>query len=113
MSKENPIPDISGSGEAAANLPVAVPNEKFTIAQSRLAGSPDSRVYAAPFARVWDALHEEFSERRRWSVVHSDEELGLLYGLATDDARAAWTAVYGLVAGTMQNAAEELTANAA
>jgi hypothetical protein len=45
---------------------------------TRLAGSPDSRVYAAPFARVWDALHEEFSERRMCSVVHSDEELGLL-----------------------------------
>lgn len=41
MSKETPTPDISGSGEAVMNLPVAVPNEKFTIAQSRLAGSPD------------------------------------------------------------------------
>ena len=41
MSKENFNPDISGGGEAAAQLPVPVPNENFTIANSRLAGSTD------------------------------------------------------------------------
>jgi hypothetical protein len=45
---------------------------------TRPAGSPDSRVYAAPFARVWDSLHTEISRRRSWTVVHADEELGLL-----------------------------------
>ena len=45
---------------------------------TRLTGSPDSRIYAAPFARVWDSLHAEISRRRMWTVVHSDEELGLL-----------------------------------
>ena len=45
---------------------------------TRLAGSPDSRVYAAPFAHVWDALHTEISRRRLWTVVHSDEDLGIL-----------------------------------
>jgi len=45
---------------------------------TRLTGSPDSRVYAAPFARVWDSLHAEISRRRMWTVVHSDEDLGIL-----------------------------------
>jgi hypothetical protein len=36
------------------------------------------RVYAAPYARVWDILHDEIVRRRLWSVVHSDEDLGLL-----------------------------------
>ena len=41
MSKETPTPGMSGSGNAAAQMPVPVPNEKFTIAQSRLTGSAD------------------------------------------------------------------------
>ena len=41
MSKETPTPDMSGIGDAAAQMPVPVPNEKFTIAQSRLTGSAD------------------------------------------------------------------------
>ena len=45
---------------------------------TRHTGSPDSLVFAAPFAHVWDALHAEISRRRLWSVVHSDEDLGLL-----------------------------------
>jgi hypothetical protein len=45
---------------------------------TRITGSPDSRVYAASFARIWDALHDEISRRRRWVVIHSDEDLGLL-----------------------------------
>ena len=45
---------------------------------TRHPGSPMGRVYAAPYARVWDLLHQEIDGRRLWSVVHSDEELGLL-----------------------------------
>ena len=41
MSEENLTPDIPGGGEAVANMPVAVPNRNFTIAQNRLAGSAD------------------------------------------------------------------------
>lgn len=51
--------------------------QRATI-DTRLTGSPDSRVYAAPFARIWDALHAEIGGRRMWSVIHSDEDLGLL-----------------------------------
>ncbi|MGW8281837.1 MAG: hypothetical protein ACWGON_00945 [Gemmatimonadota bacterium] len=45
---------------------------------TRSPDSPDSRVYAAPFARVWDAMHSEITRRRRWRVIHSDEGLGVL-----------------------------------
>ncbi|MCL7926984.1 MAG: hypothetical protein M8841_04265 [marine benthic group bacterium] len=45
---------------------------------TRHPGSPLGRVYAAPYARVWDVLHDEINRRRLWSVVHSDEDLGLL-----------------------------------
>lgn len=48
------------------------------ILDTRDSDSPWGRVYASPFARVWDALHEEIRSRRHWSLVHSDEELGLL-----------------------------------
>lgn len=50
----------------------------ITTVDTRTPDSPDSRVYAAPFARVWDALHSEIARRRRWKVVHSDEGLGVL-----------------------------------
>jgi len=52
-------------------------SETETI-DTRRPESPEGRTYAAPYARVWDALHEEIERRRLWSVVHSDEELGLL-----------------------------------
>jgi len=45
---------------------------------TRSPDSSDGRVYAAPFARVWDAMHSEIARRRRWSVIHSDESLGVL-----------------------------------
>ena len=54
------------------------PRPGAATVDTRHTGSPDSRVYAAPFAHVWDALHAEISRRRRWTVVHSDEDLGLL-----------------------------------
>ena len=53
------------------------PNVGETI-DTRDSDSPWGRVYASPFARVWDALHEEIRGRRNWSLVHSDEELGLV-----------------------------------
>jgi hypothetical protein len=55
----------------------AAPSAAETI-DTRDSTSPWGRVYAAPFAAVWDALHEEIGSRRRWALVHSDEELGLL-----------------------------------
>ena len=54
------------------------PGAGASTVDTRLTGSPDGRVYAAPFARVWDSLHTEIARRRMWTVVHSDEELGLL-----------------------------------
>ena len=53
------------------------PNVAETM-DTRDSDSPWGRVYASPFARVWDALHEEIRGRRYWSLVHADEELGLL-----------------------------------
>jgi hypothetical protein len=53
------------------------PNAAALI-DTRGSDSPWGRVYAAPFARVWDALREEIGDRRGWSLVHADEELGLL-----------------------------------
>lgn len=50
----------------------------ISTVDTRSPDSPDSRVYAAPFARVWDALHSEIHRRRRWKVIHSDEGLGVL-----------------------------------
>ena len=41
-------------------------------------GSLRGRVYAASFADVWDALLTEVSGHRSWTLVHSDEDLGLL-----------------------------------
>jgi len=54
-----------------------LPSAAETV-DTRDSDSPWARVYASPFARVWDALHEEIRSRRHWSLVHSDEELGLL-----------------------------------
>lgn len=45
---------------------------------TRYADSDWGRVYASPFANVWDGLHDEIKAHRHWSVVHSDEELGLV-----------------------------------
>lgn len=45
---------------------------------TRSAGGPEGRVYAVPFATVWDRLLTEVAERPRWDLVHHDEELGLI-----------------------------------
>lgn len=39
---------------------------------------PEGRLYAAPFARVWDAIAALVARRRLWSLVHADEEIGLV-----------------------------------
>lgn len=47
-------------------------------ADTRAPGPPRGRLYAAPFARVWDALLSDIRQRRRWELAHADEGLGML-----------------------------------
>lgn len=47
-------------------------------ADTREPGPPAGRCYAAPFARVWDALLAYARERPRWRVTHADETQGVL-----------------------------------
>ncbi|MFQ5747156.1 MAG: DUF1499 domain-containing protein [Gemmatimonadota bacterium] len=55
---------------------------RFTdaIADTR-EGEPPGRTYAVPFAEVWDALLRDVGARRGWTLVHADEEMGLLTAL--------------------------------
>ena len=46
-------------------------------ADTRGPDGPEGRLYAVPFARVWDAIPSIVARRRLWRVVHADEELGL------------------------------------
>ncbi len=48
------------------------------VADTRTPGGPDFRLYAAPFAGVWDSLLDQVHQRRGWKLVHADEELGLM-----------------------------------
>ena len=48
------------------------------VADTRTSDGPRSRLYAAPFAEVWDALVDTAHRRRGWQLVHADEELGLM-----------------------------------
>jgi hypothetical protein len=49
------------------------------VADTRLPDGPDGRLYTSvPFARAWDAVMREVSRNRKWSLVHSDEDLGIL-----------------------------------
>jgi hypothetical protein len=48
------------------------------VADTRRPDGPVGRTYAAPFAHVWDALLAEIRRRKRWTLVHADEGLGLL-----------------------------------
>lgn len=45
-------------------------------ADTRTVGVPRGRLYAAPFARVWDALLSRIRSRPRWELAHQDEERG-------------------------------------
>ncbi|MGH7541053.1 MAG: hypothetical protein ACRELC_08650, partial [Gemmatimonadota bacterium] len=51
-------------------------NEK--AADTRAPDGPEGRLYAAPFARVWDEIVGEIARHRRWSLQHKDEELGII-----------------------------------
>ncbi len=62
--------EITARSKAEGSRPTSV--------DTRHDESVRGRVYAASFARVWDALIAEISGRRSWTLVHSDEELGLL-----------------------------------
>lgn len=46
-------------------------------ADTRSPGGPEGRLYAVPFARVWDAIPTVVARRRLWRIVHADEEIGL------------------------------------
>lgn len=48
------------------------------VADTRTSDEPSGRTYTASFARVWDALVADIRDRRRWDLVHADEELGIL-----------------------------------
>ena len=48
------------------------------VADTRAPDGPECRLYAAPFAEVWDSLLDLIHQRRRWELVHADEELGLM-----------------------------------
>jgi len=47
-------------------------------ADTRQPAGPAGRTYAAPFARVWDLMRAESRTRRGWTLVHADEEIGIL-----------------------------------
>lgn len=48
------------------------------VADTRAPDGPAPRLYAAPFARVWDEILAEVERRRRWTLRHKDEELGII-----------------------------------
>ncbi len=45
---------------------------------TRTAPGGGGLTYAAPFASVWDLLLDEVRIQPRWTLIHSDEEQGLL-----------------------------------
>lgn len=47
------------------------------VVDTRASAGPAGRTYAAPFAGVWDLLDTTIRGRRKWTLVHSDEERGL------------------------------------
>jgi len=48
------------------------------VSDTRVAGGPSGRTYAAPFAQVWDAFLDQVSSRRGWNLAHQDEDLGII-----------------------------------
>jgi len=49
------------------------------VADTRVPDGPDGRLYpTVPFARAWDAVMGEVDRNRSWSLVHSDEDIGIL-----------------------------------
>ena len=53
------------------------------VADTRTSDGPSSRLYAAPFAEVWDFLDERAHRARGWKLIHGDEELGIMTILCT------------------------------
>lgn len=56
----------------------ADPGPTEEVLDTRSPAGPEGRVYATPFARVWDELLSQIGERSGWMIVHSDEDLGLV-----------------------------------
>ncbi len=48
------------------------------VADTRAKSGPEGRVYAAPFAQVWDAILQQVASRRGWVLAHKDEEMGII-----------------------------------
>jgi len=48
------------------------------VADTRAADGPKGRVYAAPFARVWDELLAQIARQPGWKLAHKDEVLGMV-----------------------------------
>lgn len=48
------------------------------VADTRAEDGPEGRVYAAPFAQVWDAILDQVHSGRGWVLAHKDEELGII-----------------------------------
>ncbi len=49
------------------------------VADTRTDSGPEGRLYTSvPFARVWDGVLREVARKKRWSLVHADEELGIV-----------------------------------
>jgi hypothetical protein len=48
------------------------------VADTRAKTGPEGRLYAAPFAQVWDAILQQIASRRGWVLAHRDEELGII-----------------------------------
>lgn len=49
------------------------------VADTRQPGGPEGRVYpTVPFARAWDAVRREVERKRLWTLVHADEDLGIM-----------------------------------
>jgi hypothetical protein len=62
---------ITSSSEAGRS-----PREEAV--DTRRPAGPDGRLYLASFAAVWDRVLEAVREQGRWSLVHHDEELGMV-----------------------------------
>lgn len=45
---------------------------------TRTGEGPGGLTYTAPFAEVWDLLLDEVRRQPRWTLIHADEEAGLL-----------------------------------
>lgn len=48
------------------------------VADTRRPDGPEGRLYEVAFAQVWDEILAQIARHRRWSLVHRDEELGLI-----------------------------------